>query len=274
VSRSHVMRAADERELGAVWAAVGAAHLFKTREDFEAVWRDAPWRIQVSEAGDAALVGVWRSHSGLLAVQGLWCAERDMASILRDLGSLARSQGFSGLLSPLVAEGLSAPYVAAGMQVVHRGITLRLDRPGDQEPPAVPGVGLRLAGAADIEALERVDGACFDDFWRFDAPTLRRYLAAERATAAIRGGSVIGYTLCTVSRGDGMLGRLAVMPEERGRGIGALLLGDAVAFMARAGARAVTLYTQEENVSSRALYARGGFRELPGASCFLTMGVG
>ncbi len=274
MSRSHAMRVADERELGAVWAAVRAAHLFASREDFEAVWREAPWRIQVSEAGDAALVGVWRSHSGLLAVQGLWCAERDMTSILHDLESLALSQGFTGLLSPLVAEGLSAPYAAAGMRVVHRGITLRLDRPSDEEPLAVSGIGLRLAGPADIGALERVDGACFDDFWRFDTPTLRRYLTAERATAAVRGDCVIGYTLCTVSQGEGMLGRLAVVPEERGRGIGAFLLGDAVAFMARAGARAVTLYTQEENVSSRALYARGGFRELAGASCFLTMGVG
>lgn len=269
MSRSHAMRTADGRDLSAVWAAVRAAHLFSTRDEFESAWAEAPWRVQVSEAGDAAVLGRWRQHLGVLAVRGLWCAERDMPAILRDLVSVARSQGFTGVLSPLVPEALAEPYAAAGMTVVHRGITLRLDRPAGHVSDSVAGVALRLAGPADAGAVLKVDAACFDDFWRFDAAMLGRYLVAERAAVATRGGSVIGYTLCTVSRGEGMLGRLAVVPGERQRGVGLLLLGDAVSYMARAGARAVTLYTQEENVPSRALYARAGFRELPGVSCFL-----
>ncbi len=273
MSRSHAMRTADEAELGAVWAAVRAAHVFGTREEFEAAWREAPWRVQVSEAGDAAVLGRWREHSGLLAVQGLWCAERNMSAIVRDLVSLARAQGFDGVLSPLVPESLVNPYREAGMTVVHRGVTMRLDRPVDGAPVPPMGVELRLAGPADAIAIEAIDRACFDEFWCFDRGMLDRYLAEQRAAVVLRGDMPIGYTLCTVSRDEGMLGRLAVLPAERGLGAGALLLGDAVAYMARAGARAVTLYTQEENVPSRALYAKGGFRELSGASCFLVAGV-
>lgn len=273
MSRSHAMRTADEAELGAVWAAVRAAHVFGTREEFESAWYEAPWRVQVSEAGDAAVLGRWREHSGLLAIQGLWCAERTMPAIVRDLVSLARAQGFDGVLSPLVPENLVEPYRAAGMTVIHRGVTLRLDRPSDVAPDASEATEIRIAGPADAVAIEAIDRACFDEFWRFDTAMLARYLTNQRAAVAIRNGVPIGYTLCTVSRDEGMLGRLAVLPAERGHGVGSLLLGDAVAYMARAGARAVTLYTQEENVSSRALYAKGGFRELPGASCFLVAAV-
>ncbi len=267
------MRPADERELGAVWAAVRAAHIFATRDEFEASWRDAPWRVQVSEAGDAAVLGAWRDHSGLLAILGVWCAERDLQAIIRDLVSLAHTQGFDGVLSPLVHEELVEPYQLAGMAVVHRGITLRLDRPGGREQSCPDGACLRLGGTADADAVKAIDAACFDDFWRFDARMLLRYLANERAALAIRNDVPIGYTLCTVSRGEGMLGRLAVIPVARGLGFGAMLLQDAVAYMGRAGARSITVYTQEENVPSRALYARAGFRELPGASCFLIAGV-
>lgn len=270
VSRSHTMHTADERELGRTWAAVRMSHLADSREELEALWRAAPWRVQVSEAGDAAVLGRWREHSGLMAIQGLWCAERDIPAIIGDLRSLARAQGFSAVLSPLLPEGFVAPYAEAGMTVVHRGVTLRLERPVDTASESVDGVSLRVGGPADTRAVLAVDLSCFDEFWRFDEAMLRGYLERERAVLAIRGDTVIGYTLCTVSRKEGMLGRLAVLPAERGLGVGALLLGDAVGYMARAEARAVTLYTQEENVSSRALYARYGFRETPGVSCFLT----
>ncbi len=271
--RSHAMRTAGERDLGAVWGAVRPTRTFAGREEFEAAWHEAPWRVQVSEAGDAALLGAWRDHSRLLAIQGLWCAERDIPAIIGDVVWLARTHGFEGVLSPLVPESMVQPYLAAGMEVIHRGITLRLDRAAGTAPTAVDGVDLSVAGLPDVAAIAALDSTCFDAFWRFDARMLRGYLVSERAVVAVRGASVIGYTLCTVNRGEGMLGRLAVLPEERGHGIGSLLLGDAVAHMARAGARAVTLYTQEENVPSRALYAKSGFRELLGASCFLVMAV-
>ena len=87
------------------------------------------------------------------------------------------------------------------------------------------------------------------------------------------GGEVVGYTLCTVRRGEGSLGRLAVRPELQGQGIGAVLLEDAVAYLERAGADRVTLCTQAENVRSRRLYAHAGFREVPGTAARARVGA-
>jgi ribosomal-protein-alanine N-acetyltransferase len=97
-------------------------------------------------------------------------------------------------------------------------------------------------------------------------------LGTHRAIVATSADGVIGYTLCTVDRDEGMLARLAVVPCERGRGIGAALLDDALGYMVRGGARGVSLYTQEENHISRALYHSRGFEEIQGAACFLTFG--
>lgn len=268
------MRPAGAGDLSAVWLAVRAAGMFASRDDFEAFWREAPWRVQVSEAGDAAVVERWRQHMGLLAIKGLWCAERDMSSILTDLRSLARTQGFDDVLSPIVPDTLLAPYEAAGMHVVRCAVTMRVKRPTERNGELPTGVGLRRAGVEDLDALLAVDAASFEPFWCYDAPSLSALLATHRAVAATSGDGLIGYTLCTVDRDEGMLGRLAVVPGERGRGTGAALLDDALGYCVRAGVRGVTLYTQEENRISRALYDGRGFRQLQGTSCFLTFESG
>jgi ribosomal-protein-alanine N-acetyltransferase len=274
VSGSHALRPADGADLNAVWAAVKAARLFDSRDALEVFWREAPWRVQVSDAGDAAVVERWRRHLGLLAVRGLWCAERDMPDILGDLLSLAHTQGFEDLLSPLVPEELVGPYEAAGMHVAHRGVTMRAGRPRHREAVLAPGVAMRLAGEPDLDDILVADEASFMPFWRYDAPSLAMLLTTHRTVIATSAGEVIGYTLCTVDRDEGMLGRLAVVPRERGRGIGAALLDDALGYLSRAGVRGVTLHTQEENHVSRALYESRGFRQAQGAACFLTFGSG
>ena len=90
-----------------------------------------------------------------------------------------------------------------------------------------------------------------------------------RVVVASMSEQVIGYTWCTMDRGIGTLGRLAVLPEHRRHGAGGWLLGDALAYMARNGAEVLSLCTQEDNAASRALYARAGLRELPERLVFL-----
>jgi len=272
VTRSHVLHPADEGDLGAVWLAVKAANIFPSRDSFEAFWREAPWRVQVSDAGDAAIVERWRQHLGILAIKGLWCAERDMPAILADVRSLARTQGFDDVLSPIVPETLCGPYESAGMRVAHCGVTLRTRRPRERDPASVAGVTLRLADADDLTEILAVDAVSFEPFWRYDAQSLTALLETHRTVLATCAGRVIGYTLCTVDRDEGILGRLAVIPDERGRGIGAGLLDDALGYCARARVRGVTVYTQEENRVSRSLYESRGFRQVQGTACFLTFG--
>ena len=76
---------------------------------------------------------------------------------------------------------------------------------------------------------------------------------------AVDGERVIG-TCRVLMRGDvARLGRMAVEPDERGRGLGAQLLEEAERAAASAGARRVLLHAQAAAVS---LYARGGYERV------------
>jgi predicted GNAT family N-acyltransferase len=76
---------------------------------------------------------------------------------------------------------------------------------------------------------------------------------------AIRAGEVLGTCRVLVEDGVGRLGRMAVEPEERGRGIGAALLIEAERAAAAAGARRMRLHAQ---TGARSLYARAGYADV------------
>ena len=260
-----VTRPASRAELIWIAPAAIATHVVADAGELLAIQRDEPWRVRVTTRGDAALLGRWREHGNDCAVLGLWCSPERVPILVPDLMDVARERGFDRLLGPLVPETAVRPYLEAGLRAIERVLVLRLARPKracDDDAPPPAGVQVREATAGDLDGIADVDAASFDDFWRYDPSALARYAASERASVAVKDGHVIGYTLATVRGGDGSLGRLAVAPEGRGVGIGRALTCEAVAWMARQGAMAVTLSTQEANAASRRLYRGIGFREL------------
>jgi predicted GNAT family N-acyltransferase len=75
---------------------------------------------------------------------------------------------------------------------------------------------------------------------------------------AVEEGVVIG-TCRLVFRGPlARLGRMAVEPGRRGRGVGAALLGESERRAREAGAARIALHAQTH---ARSLYARGGYEE-------------
>jgi predicted GNAT family N-acyltransferase len=77
-----------------------------------------------------------------------------------------------------------------------------------------------------------------------------------RHVVALAGGVVVGTCRLVLDGGTAKLGRMAVEPEARGRGIGAGLLAAAEDAARAAGARRIALHAQAR---ARELYARGGF---------------
>lgn len=73
---------------------------------------------------------------------------------------------------------------------------------------------------------------------------------------ALAGGVVVGTCRLVLDGGTAKLGRMAVEPDVRGRGIGAALLTAAEDEARAAGARRIALHAQAH---ARALYVRGGF---------------
>jgi [ribosomal protein S18]-alanine N-acetyltransferase len=267
---------ASASEADAIWPAINAAHMFDSHARFQRFRSEAPWRLQVTSRGEAVVLEEWRAHQDVLAMRGLWCSG-DRVRLLGDqIARVASGQGYGRLLSPLVAEDVAPVYQRARFAVHGLIVALRLDRSAWIEAGARPAPGLRLrqALADDLTALEHIDSECFDDFWRYDAAHLARYLVEDRLVVAEGREGVVGYTLATVVRGSGTLGRLAVKPSARGHGTGEALLREALSYLVRTGVGTVSLCTQEENLASRALYRKVGLTELTGRLVFLTRPTG
>jgi predicted GNAT family N-acyltransferase len=76
---------------------------------------------------------------------------------------------------------------------------------------------------------------------------------------AVTGATVIGTCRLVFDGGLARLGRMAVEPERRGRGVGAALLREAERCAGERGAVRIALHAQ---TYAKDLYARGGFVEL------------
>jgi predicted GNAT family N-acyltransferase len=85
---------------------------------------------------------------------------------------------------------------------------------------------------------------------------------------AIDGGRLVGT--CRLLFGDGVarLGRMAVEPDARGRGIGAALLDEAERESHAVGVARIRLHAQ---IAARSLYERGGFEQV--GEVFLEEGI-
>ncbi|NTU71770.1 MAG: GNAT family N-acetyltransferase [Coriobacteriia bacterium] len=260
--RSHP-RQADAAEAAALWPAVRADRVFESAEHFAAYRTAAPWRVRVAGRGEAAVLGVWREHLDVLALRGLWCSPPHVAAFLADAREVARTLGLARVLSPLLPVDLLGPYRREGMTVCQRVTAIQGRLGAIAQVPCPPGVVLRAGVSGDVAAIEALDARCFDDFWRYGNRELDELLSTERLVVAEQGNvGVIGYTLATASRGAATLGRLAVAPEARRRGVAGALVNDVACWADAVGAETLTLCTQEENAASRAFYAAMGLSEV------------
>lgn len=267
------MRPAREAEIPRLWPRVRAADLFPGSSDFTDAWRAAPWRVLVGAHDDLVVLKPWRHDSAIVQAVGLWTAFRRIGTVIDDLTSVARAQGFASLLSPVIEEEQVSAYAAAGMLARERLVSLAapVSRVAALEMPR--GVGIRLGLDSDIKAVLEIEEACFSEFWRYGERDLVDLRRGERFVVAESGGMVVGYTLSARRGQRGSLSRLGVHPRARRSGVGTALAAESVACMDRAGVPHVYVCTQEENASARALYASLGFAESQGRLILLERDV-
>jgi len=122
-------------------------------------------------------------------------------------------------------------------------------------------IDLRLLelGDADLEALSRLHGSCFDDRW--SASYLRSLLSTPGSFAFVAGRKPVlaGFIVGRVAADEMEILTLAVQLERRRLGLGRALVGSAAAHAAALGARAVFLEVGKSNSTARALYTAQGF---------------
>lgn len=262
-------------ELARLRTALEVSGHFAGPEELAEVVRSEPWRLQVNARGDVVVLDRWRDHLDLLAIEAMWCAERRIPALVRQVRAIVDPLGFSGLVSPVVPVEQAYAYEAAGMTVAEVIVSWDLDphTAGPAAPDSVPeGVRLRPGNETDVLAVLGVDAEGFDPFWGYDERRLRRLVGIQRLVIAEESGVPIGYTLSTVDRDLGQLGRLCVVPRARRRGVGHALVAEAIGSAARHGARRLALCTQADNVAAAGLYRRAGFRETAGRSVLLRSG--
>jgi ribosomal protein S18 acetylase RimI-like enzyme len=135
-------------------------------------------------------------------------------------------------------------------------------------PPVaeVPGLSIRSVTPEDMSALERIEAEAFEPRWRHSADGLQRAAAQSVSfDVAELDGAPAGFQFSTRGRYGAHLARMTVARELQGRGIGAVLLCEAIRGYRARGLHHVTLNTQSENFASQKLYTRFGF-ELTGPS--------
>ncbi|MFN8485297.1 MAG: GNAT family N-acetyltransferase [Anaerolineae bacterium] len=155
----------------------------------------------------------------------------------------------------------------------------------DTQPTHTPAATIRPATPADLPVLGRLGALLVRLHHDFDP---QRFIAARPGTeqgyagflgtqldepdavvlVAERNGEVVGYTYASVEGWDwmalrgpaGVLHDIVVAPDERGYGVGRLLLDATLAALKARGAPRVVLSTAEGNKAAQRLFARAGFR--------------
>jgi ribosomal protein S18 acetylase RimI-like enzyme len=220
---------------------------------------------------ERARTGLWRGDREVALLTPVPSAPLPSKEFLLRCLDVLRSRGFTrvvtGALSPLEQAG----FLAAGFGVAERLHLLGIDL--DVLTTTVPdGLPLVPMRGSDYEAVLRVDGLAFSDFWQFDRAGLDDAMSAtphSRARLAVPEGrlsrtrTVAGYIVCGRASDRGFVQRLAVDPSMQRLGTGRRLLLDGLAWMARRGVRRAVVNTQVGNDVALALYLAVGFCEQP-----------
>jgi [ribosomal protein S18]-alanine N-acetyltransferase len=122
---------------------------------------------------------------------------------------------------------------------------------------------VRPAQRSDLGAVVAIERASFGDPWtrgmfgtHLTSDGGNNFLVAEEA------GSVVGYAIAVVVSEESELLNIAVDPDRRGRGFGALLLDATMDLCRRSSAAEMWLEVRASNAGARTLYDSRGFAEM------------
>jgi ribosomal protein S18 acetylase RimI-like enzyme len=233
------------------------------------VMRDAlahsPGRsVWIPETLEYALIGLWRNRSEIASVEEL-VAVRNVEPLLRAAREQSIERGDELLLAiELETNRGMSRYERAGMELLEEVITYDMDI----LPPkrAVPrGIGPIPISPGDRRAIDQVtdlDREAFPWLWQNSREEFDVYLATPGVQVSFVAwhGDPVGYFGTTLFSGWGHLDRIAVAPQQQGRGFGRAALTLAIEGLQQQGARRIGLSTQLTNKRSQRLYERFGFQ--------------
>jgi ribosomal-protein-alanine N-acetyltransferase len=119
---------------------------------------------------------------------------------------------------------------------------------------------IRPATLADVPAIAAIERACFSDPWTPAGITETIQYGTARAFVVVDSGRVVAYLMARISGEEAEILNLAVLPEDRRRGLARQLLTAGLAALAASRVAEVYLEVRESYAGAIALYQGFGFR--------------
>jgi ribosomal protein S18 acetylase RimI-like enzyme len=220
--------------------------------------------VWVPSTLEYALIGPWRNRPEIASIEDL-VAVRHMEELLRGAVERCTELGDDLVLTvELDSRRSPARYERAGLEMLEEVITYELN--SVREPWSGSGhvrlVSVQANDEAAIDLVTSIDQVSFPWLWRNNRAEFDVYLHTPGVEVWLVevDDDPVAYFGATLFPDWGHLDRIAVVPEQQGRGFGLETLGLAVDTMRKRGARRVGLSTQRSNRRSQRLYERFGFQ--------------
>ena len=209
-------------------------------------------------------VGSWQGCHDVAYLAPVTAAPTLAPPVLDAVSDRLRHLGYQAVITSAVAPLTRDRLVADGFSIRSELTALSQDLATSARLPS-PGRRTRRARHRDTDSVLRVDAGAFGSFWRLDADGLHEARTATPFSRwrVIRGPEVTAYCITGRSGSMGYLQRLAVAAHCQGRGLGTVLVSDALAWLRRRGAQTALVNTPPDNERALALYQRCGFHIEP-----------
>ena len=126
--------------------------------------------------------------------------------------------------------------------------------------PQTTNVIIRPMMHEDLQIIVEIDHNAFGSVWKNSLESLElAFQQSSLVSVAVLGDEIVGYQYSTSSSMGGHLARLAVKTSAQGEGVGYLLVHQVLTHFRKQGVRHVTVNTQQNNLTSLALYSKAGF---------------
>jgi GNAT superfamily N-acetyltransferase len=188
--------------------------------------------------------------------------ERGGVDFLSSVTDRLEDLGASGVYSPALYRGATRVWRRAGFGD-YADLNV-MERPMDGGPVAGNDDGIGIDADPDWEELLTIDRSAFEGFWGMSRLGLEEAHATNKSTALLvahSGDRLGGYAIVGSQWGTAYLHRIAVRPEETGKGLGAALMKAAIDWGNHTGATTMILNVRSENTRARRLYERLGFTD-------------
>ena len=187
--------------------------------------------------------------------------ERGGAEFLVAVGRRLFEMGADAVYSPALYPGSTRVWRKSGFEDYARLDVM--ERSLDRATPQDRSVEVEIDDSPEWNEVVELDRVAFEGFWGMSRLGLEEAHRTNRDTALIvtrteRRG-LTGYCIVGSQWGTVYLHRIAVRPEHGGRGIGAALIGAAVAWGISSGGKSMVLNVRPENHRAKRLYEHFGF---------------